>query len=169
MNAPSTAPDLTAARPWLRARSYAQFRVGDVFRHHWGRTMTEADAVLFSTATLAFNPRYLNVEVARGEGHPGLVVNPYLVLAVVIGLSVEDLSERSEAFLGLEDVRFLEPVHPGDTLTAESTVTAMRRSRSNPSRGIVSWRTEGRNQHAAVVVALTRSNLFRIEPDDASE
>lgn len=163
----SGAPDLTSARVWRRGRAYEGFAVGDVHEHHWGRTVTEADALLFATATLAHNPLYLNADHARRCGHPGLVVDPYLVLAVVIGLSVEDLSERSEAFLGIEAAEFGEPVHPGDTITARSTVREVRPSRSNPANGIVTWATEGRNQRGERVVSLTRSNLFRIGLDAA--
>jgi itaconyl-CoA hydratase len=165
----SSDPDLASARLWVRGREYGDFAVGAFYRHHWGRTVTEADAMLFATATLAHNPLYLNAEHARRCGHPGLVVDPYLVLAIVIGLSVEDLSERSEAFLGMDAVEFCEPVYPGDTITARSTVEALRPSRSDPRNGIVTWSTERRNQHDRPVVTLTRSNLFRIGAGDATE
>jgi itaconyl-CoA hydratase len=154
--------DLRSARLWRRGRAFDDFVEGDAFEHHWGRTVTETDNVLFSTATLAHNPLYFNAEYAASFGHRAIVVNPYLVLCVAIGLSVEDLSERSIAFLGLTDVAFLEPVYAGDTLTARSTVAGVRRSRSNPDRGVVTWRTEGLNQRGDVVVSFCRSNLFRV-------
>ena len=141
-------------RLWERGRNYRDFRVGDSYRHRWGRTITEADAILFSTQTLAHNPRYFSGE---------LVVSPYLVLAVVVGLSVEDLSERSEAFLGMERVAFAAPVVPGDTLHAASRVASIRPSASRPGFGIVTWSTIGRNQHDRTVVDLTRANLFRTD------
>jgi itaconyl-CoA hydratase len=145
---------------WRRGRRFDDFVEGDVFAHHWGRTVTEADNVLFSAATLAHNPLYFNSEYAASLGHPGIVVNPYLILCIVIGLSVEDLSERSTALLGLTDVAFRSPVYAGETLMARSTVVGARRSRSNPGRGIVTWRTEGLNQRGDVVVSFRRSNLF---------
>jgi len=160
--------DLSQARQWPRGRAFSDFEVGDEYTHHWGRTITEADTVLFSTMTLATNPLYLNADYARSHGHPGLVVDPYLVLALVVGLSVEDLSELSTAFLGMDDVEFHQPVYPGDTITAHSTVTAKRRSRSNPSNGIVTWRTEGRVQGDRVVISLIRSNLFDAGAPDAA-
>src|ERR1700709_2744341 len=48
----SSTPDVTAARLWKRGREYDEFAVGDVYRHHWGRTVTEADAIAFATQTL---------------------------------------------------------------------------------------------------------------------
>lgn len=157
-----TRADLGAARVWERGRVFEDFQEGDVFEHHWGRTVTEADSVLFSTATLAHNPLYFNAEHAKALDHPGIVANPYLVLCVAIGLSVEDLSERSHALLGLADVAFLAPVYIGDTLIARSTVASVRRSRSNPDHGIVTWRTEASNQRGETVVSFFRSNLFRV-------
>jgi itaconyl-CoA hydratase len=167
METTSSEPEWSTVRVWRRGRRYGGFAVDQGFVHHWGRTITEADAVLFATQTLAHNPLYLNREWARSQGHPALVVSPYLVLAVVVGLSVEDLSEHSEAFLGMGNVRFREPVYPGDTLTATSRVISVRDSNSRPGHGIVTWSTEGRNHRGDVVVELTRSNLFRAT--DASD
>jgi len=88
-----------------------------------------------------------------------MVVDPLLVLCTVIGLSVEDLSEAGGPFLGVEDVEFLRPVHPGDTITARSRVVSRRESESRPGFGIVTWETEGRNQRGEAVVSYRRTNL----------
>ncbi|MSP66650.1 MAG: MaoC family dehydratase [Alphaproteobacteria bacterium] len=141
------------------------FQVGQVFEHHWGRTIAAAESSLFSSLTLAFNPLYFNVEYARAHGHPDLVVNPYLVFNTVFGLSVEDLSESGPggggAFLGVDGLRFLAPVYPGDTLYARSEVLAKRESESRPGSFVLTWRTEGVNQRGATVIAFERSNLRR--------
>ena len=142
-----------------KGHTLEDFSPGQEFSHHWGRTLTEADNVLFTTATLAFNPLYFNAEYARAAGHPDVVVNPMLVLCTIVGLSVEDLSEAGGPFLGVDDLTFHRPVYPGDTLTARSTVTAVRESGSRPGFGIVTWRSEGRNQRGELVVDYNRSNL----------
>jgi acyl dehydratase len=69
----------------------------------------------------------------------------------------------------MESVEFGTPVLPGDTISARSRVRDMRRSRSNPARGIVTWETEARNQRGDVVVSLVRSNLFAVEDADAAD
>ena len=69
-----------------------------------------------------------------------------LVLCTAVGLSVEDLSEAGGPFLGVNEIRFLEPVYPGDTLSARSTVVDARESGSRPDFGIVTWETEASNQ-----------------------
>jgi acyl dehydratase len=150
--------DLSAFALWPKGRSYDDFEVGQTFEHHWGRTITEADNVLFSTATLAYNPLYLNAEHARADGHPGAVVNPMLVFTTVFGLSVEDLSEGGGPFLGVEALTFHRPVYAGDTLNARSEVVDKRESASRPNAGIVTWWTEGLRGDE-VVIDYRRSNL----------
>jgi acyl dehydratase len=142
-----------------KGNAFEEFTPGRTFEHHWGRTLTPADNALFSTVTLAYNPLYFNAEYARAEGHPSVVMNPMLVLCVVVGLSVEDLSEAGGPFLGVDELTFHRPVYAGDTLTARSTVAAARDSDSRPEFGIVTWHTEGRNQHGELVLDYRRSNL----------
>jgi itaconyl-CoA hydratase len=154
-----SALDVSAFPTRSRGHAFEDFEVGRVFEHHWGRTITEADTVLFSTLTLSYNPLYFNAEHARRCGHPAIVVNPMLVFTTVLGLSVEDLSEAGGPFLGVDELAFHEPVHPGDTLSARSEVVAARPSESRPGTGIVTWRTEGRNQRDELVVDFRRSNL----------
>lgn len=143
----------------IRGNTYDDFSVGDVFDHHWGRTITDADAILFNSATLQINPLYFNDDYARSKGHGGVTVAPMLVFSMVFGLSVEDLSERGGAFLGVEELDYEQIVLIGDTLTARSTVMALRESKSDPNYGIATWHTEGFNQSGARVVHFKRSNL----------
>ena len=88
-------------------------------------------------------------------------MNPFLVLCTVVGLSVEDLSEAGGPFLGIDELTFHRPVYPGDTLTARSEVISARESASQPAFGIVTWHTEGFNQHGELVIDYKRSNLAR--------
>jgi len=152
-------PDLSAFPLRSKGHAFEDFREGLVFEHHWGRTLNEGDNSLFATLALRFLPLYFNAEYARAHGHPGVVIDPLLVLCTVVGLSVEDLSEAGGPFLGVEDVEFLRPVHPGDTLTARSRVVSRRESESRPGFGIVTWETEGRNQRGEAVVSYRRTNL----------
>ncbi len=154
-----TEVDLDSFPLMAKGHRFEDFEPGQVFRHHWGRTVTSGDNVVFSTATCNWNPLHLNVEYARSLGHPDVVVNPMLVLCTVVGLSVEDLSETGGPFLGMEDVVFHRPVYPGDTLTARSAVVSAVESASRPGDGIVTWQTEARNQHGDLVVSYRRTNL----------
>lgn len=150
----------TRARKWPKGNKFEDFAVGQVFEHHWGRTINEGDNSLFSSLTLSYNPHYFNAEFAKAHGHPGIVVNPLLVFLTAFGLSVEDLSEAGGLFLGVDALTYHQPVYPGDTLTARSTVTDTRESGSRPDHGIVTWRTEGFNQHGECVIDFRRTNLI---------
>lgn len=151
---------LATAELRKRGRGFHDFEVGEVIHHHWGRTITEADAIQFSHLTLAYNPLYFNREYAKALGHPDIVVNPQLVFNVILGLSVEICSESlGGPFLGVYDLHYHQPVYPGDTLTAVSTTEAMRESESTEGRGVITWFNEGFNQHGDKVIEYRRSNL----------
>ncbi len=152
-------PDFSTFPVRARGRQFEDFAEGQVFDHHWGRTFNEGDNSLFATVALRFTPLYFNAEYARAHGHPGVVIDPLLVLCTTVGLSVEDLSEAGGPFLGVDEVDFHLPVYPGDTLTARSAVVTKRESEKRPHFGIVTWRTEGRNQKGQVVVSYRRTNL----------
>lgn len=154
-----TPEEILAAPIRLRGNTYDAFAVGNVYKHHWGRTVRPADNVLFTSATLQVNPLYFNRPYAQAKGHPDIVVAPMLVFSIVFGLSVEDLSERGGAFLGVEKLTFHKPVYEGDTLRAQSTVVALRESRSDVKHGIATWHTEGFNQRGERVVDFQRSNM----------
>ena len=149
------------AKLWPKGRLFEDFEVGQKFQHHWGRTITESDTIQFSTLTLAFNPLYFNRPFAKAHGHPDIVVNPQLVFNVVLGLSVEDLSEIGGPFLGVYELAYDRPVYPGVTITAKSETIECRVSDSNPANGIVTWRTEGFDENGERVLGYRRSNLVR--------
>ncbi len=152
-------PDFSQFKLVPKGHSFEEFHQGQVFEHHWGRTINAGDNSLFTTATLAHCPLYFNAEYARAHGHPDVVVNPMLVACTVVGISVEDLSEAGGPFLGINGLEFHRPVYPGDTLTARSTVVSTRESASRGNFGIVTWRTEARNQRDELVISYERTNL----------
>jgi itaconyl-CoA hydratase len=156
-----TSIDAIRSKATLRRKGtyFEDFAVGQRFDHHWGRTVTESDAIVFTTLTMNYNPIYHNVEYARSEGHPRLVVNPMLAFLTVFGLSVEDLSELGGAFLGVDNLVFHRPVYINSTLTASSTVLSVRESSKRPTEGIVAWHTEGRNKDDELVLEYDRTNL----------
>jgi itaconyl-CoA hydratase len=153
-------PNLSEFPVRQRGAYFEKFTTGDVFAHHWGRTMTAADNVLFSTALAHWSPMYLNAEFARAHGHKDAQVNPFLVLCTVVGLSVEDLSESGGPFLGIEDCIFERPIYAGDTIRTESVVVDTRPSGSRPGYGIVTWKTTAFDQHDQVIVHFVRKNLL---------
>ena len=151
--------DLASFPAVLHGHQYQDFEVGQVWRHHWGRTLTESDNLTFCSAFCYWNPMYINREFAKAHGHPDMVINPSLLLCTVVGMSVEDLSEGGGPFLGVNGCTFHQPVYPGDTITAVSVVEDMRTSASRPNTGIVTWHTEAHNQRGELVLDYRRTNL----------
>ena len=154
---------LERAVPWKKGRFYEAQTEGEERVHHWGRTFTETDSILFSTLTLSFNPMYINREYARQLGYSDLVINPLFVFNTALGLSVEDNSEVGGFFLGVEKLTYGEPVYPGDTMVVTSLTKAKRLSTSRANMGIVTWHTVGRNQRDEIVVEFDRSNFVSFE------
>lgn len=141
-------------------RHLEDFAVGDVYEHRPGKTITEADNHFFTLLTLNQHPLHFDAEYAKAtEFAANLVVSPY-TLALLIGMSVSDCSQKTIANLGMDEVRFTRPVVAGDTLYAESEVLEIRASASRPGQGIVTIRTTGRNQRDEVVCTFRRSMLI---------
>jgi len=149
---------------------YEDFEVGRRFQHHWGRTITAAEAAAFATQHLLHEPALFNATYARHLGYPDLVVSPFFVFSTVLGMSVADLSESGGPFLGADALRIHSTVIPGDTLFASSVVISRRPSKSQPSYGVVEWETTGRRQTGEVAVVFRRTNLVRRRsPADGEE
>jgi acyl dehydratase len=146
-------------------RYLEELEVGDVYRHWPGKTVTEADNHLFCCLTMATSPIHTDAHYAsdRMDGGRNLVVGTY-VYALLLGMSVPDVSGRALAALGTTELRHLRPVHHGDTLYAETTVLRRRLSKSRPDAGIVAVETRGANQDGEVVCRFERSFLVPRRP-----
>jgi len=142
-----------------RGRSFEDFVVGDVYEHRPGRTLTEADNTWFSLLTMNQNPMHVDAAYsARSEfGQP--LMNSCFTLSILVGMSVNDVSYRTIANLGWNDVRLTAPVFAGDTIYAESEVIAKRESASRPTQGIVTVKTTGRKADGSVFMSFERTLL----------
>jgi acyl dehydratase len=146
------------ARDCRFGRSYDDLVPGDRFRHWPGKTITEGEHHMFCLLTMAASPLHLDAEFAR-ESLPdarNLVLGTY-IYALVLGMSVPDLSGQAMASLGVEKLSHLAPVHHGDTLYGWSEIADRRRSRSRPAAGIVTVDTWGVNQDDTRVIEFRRS------------
>ena len=141
-------------------RYFEDFEVGHIYEHRPGRTITDADNVWFTLLTMNTHPAHFDYEyAAKTEFKKPLVASP-LTVAILVGMSVSDVSQKAVANLGWTDIKLTKPVFPGDTLYAESEVTDKRESASRPEQGIVSVKTTGRNQHGEVVCTFGRTMLI---------
>ena len=142
-------------------RYFEEFQVGDIYEHRPGKTVTESDNHLFTLLTLNTHPLHFDAEYGKAtEFGQNLVVSTY-TLSLLIGMSVSDISQKTIANLGMDEVRFTAPVFAGDTLYAESEVLEKRESPSLArAQGIVTVRTIGKNQRGETVCTFKRSMLI---------
>ena len=140
-------------------RYFEDFEIGATYEHRPGRTLSEADNTWFTLLTMNTHPIHFDAEYAKHSEYGRPVVVSTLTLAVLVGMSVSDISQKAIANLGWERIKLPKPVFAGDTLYAESTVLDKRESESRPDQGIVTVRTIGRNQRREVVCEFERTIL----------
>jgi acyl dehydratase len=137
-----------------------EFVVGERYAHRPGRTVTDADNVLFTTLTMNTQALHLDAAYAATQPFGRPLVNSMWTLSTLVGLSVAQLTQGTlVAQLGLTDVSFPAPLFVGDTLGAETEVVSVRASSSRPGQGIVVMAHTGRSQNDEVVVTATRTVL----------
>lgn len=138
-------------------RYFEDFVVGDHYRHRLARTITEVDNSWFTLLTMNTNQMHFNAHYAEKSTFGKLLVNSGFSVALLLGISVSDVSQNGMANLGWTDITMPHPLFVGDTLYGESLVLETRESASRPYAGIVTVKTRGLNQHGDVCVEFVRS------------
>jgi acyl dehydratase len=139
-------------------RCYEDFEAGLVMRHAVGRTITSTDNTWFTLLTNNSNPIHFDRHYAAQTDFGQPLVNSALTLAIVLGLSVTDVSQYA-VNLGWQEVTLPAPVFEGDTLYAQSEVLSQRESKSRPHMGIVEIKTTGYKQDGTIVMTFRRTIL----------
>ena len=141
-------------------RYYEDFVVGDVYEHRPGRTITQHDNISFTLLTMNTHPMHFDEQYARHSEFGRCIVCSPLTVALMVGMSVTDVSQKAIANLGWTDIKLTHPLFAGDTLYAESEVLDKRESKSRPAAGIVSVKTAGLNQDGVKVCEFNRTMLI---------
>ncbi len=145
---------------------FEEFETEVVYKHRPGRTITEADEVVFSTLTM--NPQALHLDAVFSAEHSPYgkrLVNSLFTLSTLVGLAVGHLTQGTTvANLGFSEITFPNPLFHGDTLYGETVILGKRESKSRPGEGIVTFEHTGRNQHGDVVAKAVRAALQRKAP-----
>ena len=139
---------------------FEDFRVGET--HEMGRRLVDRDEVVaFATA---FDPQSFHVdeEAARASFFGGLIASGWHTCAMVMRMMCDDylLDAASMGSPGVDNVRWLKPVRPGDTIRAVRTVLEARVSKSKPGLGIVKSRWEVYNQNDDLVMTMEGLGMF---------
>lgn len=141
-------------------RYFEDFQIGDVYEHRPGRTITETDNTWFTLLTMNTHPMHFDAEYAKASEFGRCIVCSPFTVALMVGMSVTDVSQKAIANLGWSDIKLTHPLFAGDTLTCESQVLDKRESKSRPGAGIVTVKTDGYNQDGKLVCTFNRTMLI---------
>jgi len=132
-------------------------------------SVSEAEIISFATQ---FDPQPFHVDPEAAARGPfgGLIASGWHTAALVMRQIVDHYlsAEASLGSPGLDEMRWPEPVRPGDTLRVRVTAVEARRSLSKPDRGILRTLIEAVNQDGRTVMRATATNFLRVRPDPDS-
>lgn len=149
-------------------RYFEDFHVGDEIVS-LGRTLTEEAIIEFAAL---YDPQYFHIDVPAANASPfgGLIASGFQTLCIGFRLFTDTgtIAGTSLGSPGFDELRWLRPVRPGDTLHTITKVLEVRPSSSKPERGtiIVLFRTV--NQHNEDVLTLKSVILIKRRPPTAT-
>jgi 2-methylfumaryl-CoA hydratase len=147
-------------------RFFEDYRVGETIQHAVPRTISGGERALYHALYPARHALASSDPFAQSCGLPQSPVDDLLAFHIVFGKTVPDISLNAVANLGYAEGRWLQPVYPGDTLQATSTVIGLKEN-SNGASGVVWVRTRGVNQDAEPVLEYVRWVMVRKRSRDA--
>ncbi len=152
----------------MAERYFDDFEVGERFVTG-GVTLTEAQIIDFA---LAFDPQpfHLDAEAAARSQYGGLIASGFQTLALGFRVFYQAnvINACSLGSPGMDELRWLKPVRPGDTLHCEAEVKELRPSRSKPDRGVARLAHEIHNQAGDVVMTYLCMHILRRRPDEGT-
>ncbi len=133
---------------------FEDFKAGAV-AEYGPRTVTRAEIVAFA-AEFDPQPMHLDEEAARATMLGGLAASGWHTCCILMRMLTDGflLETASMGAPGVDEVKWLKPVRPGDSLTVRGTVQSARASHSRPDRGFVHLLWEVFNQHGEKVMIL---------------
>ena len=127
-----------------------------------GLTLSEAEIIDFAWR---YDPQpfHLDANAAAESPYGGLIASGFQSLAICFRLFIQSglLADSSLGSPGIDELRWLAPVRPGDTLHSEIEVLEARPSKSKPDRGIARLRYHAVNQRGEVVLSFIVNHLLR--------
>jgi acyl dehydratase len=127
--------------------------------------VTESSIVAFARE---YDPQPFHVDPVRAKDSffGGLVASGWQTAGVYMRMVVDRILADSASLVspGIDELRWLLPVRPGDNLRGRFTVLETRASQSRPDRGLVRTRGELFNQHGELVMTLVATNFFGRRP-----
>lgn len=148
---------------------FEEFEEGQVFEHSLSKTVTEADNMWFSNATLNTQPLHIDFHKAAESEFGKPLVNSLFTMGLVIGMTVTETTlGTTVGNLGMDKMVFPAPVFHGDSIRSRTKVLNKRLSQSRPTQGIIVFQHEGLNQDGVVVMRCERTALMHCKPTEES-
>jgi acyl dehydratase len=145
-------------------RTFEDYQEGAIYEFG-SVTVSAAEIIDFARR---FDPQPMHVDPAAAETGPfgGLIASGWHTAGMMMRLVAEHFLPKAASIAspGIDELRWLAPVRPGDVLRIRVTIIEARASRSHPDRGIVRTFIEVLNQDGAAVMTLKPVNLLRRRP-----
>ena len=148
----------------LKDRWFDDFAVGEQFE--FGAYVVTVDEIIDFARRYDPQPFHLDPEAAKASHFGGLVASGWMTSAVLMRLLCDHFIPRQSSMgsPGVDEVRWLKPLRPGDTLRARVEVTETRASQSKPDRGVIRCRHQLLNQHDEVVMSMHGMGMYKKRP-----
>jgi acyl dehydratase len=145
-------------------RWFEDFKVGDVTEV--GPVAVTEDEIVEFASRFDPQPFHIDPEAAKESPYGGLIASGWHTTALFMGMFVRAvlLGSASMGSPGVEEIRWLAPVRPGDELRGRSTILEVRESLKDPRRGTVFTHNEVLNQDGVVVMTLKARGFFAKRP-----
>lgn len=147
-------------------RYFEDITVGE--KQSFGRYLVTREEVLEFARKYDPQPFHLSDEAAAQTHFGRLSASGWHSCAMAMAMLVENLIARQHAGLGspgIDELRFLKPVYPGDALRVETEVLEKKRSRSKPEMGSYRSQIKLLNQDDVAVVSFIAIDLIRVRGD----
>ena len=136
-------------------------------RASFGAYPVTRDEVIAFARAYDPQPFHLSDEGAAATPFGRLAASGWHTCAMMMAMLVAHMDEEATASLGspgIDELRWLRPVHPGDTLRCETELLSKRASASRPGMGLLKSRMSVLNQHGEPVMTLVSNGMIRMRP-----
>jgi acyl dehydratase len=150
----------------LKERWFEDYAAGEVFEfgEHY---VTASEIVAFANK---YDPQLFHIEAdaAKNSSYGGLIASGWMTTAIAMRMMCAHFIPIDSAMgsPGVDQLRWVHPVRPGDTLRMRVNVLNTQRSRSKPDRGIVTIQQEVINQNGQIVMCLEGKSMHRLRACD---
>lgn len=137
----------------------------------FGRYEVTRDEVTEFASQYDPQPFHLDDEAAAQTHFGKLSASGWHTCAMTMRMLVDNMSDVRQASLGspgIDNLRWIKPVYPGDVLRVETELLEKRRSKSKPDLGLFKSRSRTINQHDEVVMEMVSNGLIRVRDPEVA-